>query len=333
MMAISGRESSRGHCALCRVGQIARSFSQLFLNTLICCNCRCHRKSEPLQSPRHRSRYMVQLQLVKFLSYNSARDELFLADFMNEWVRVIECATAPATCATCTVVTSTRSVCYMSDSDTLLVCSLEKVERPDQKWANWLVALSREGSEWREAQRVRIDGDGHMCCALSDSRVLVGEWDSTYMELFRVESGPILIARLCRIDVPKKYRQFQRDERQRHARGDVTTRLTSRCGCFDCAARARSRNSRASSWSSLRHFCGSMIDCSSPNGTATSNRTPSQSSKWAARDSNAAANSSIAARINVLSWCAVDDGLAIFDANSRDLLVYSWNIEQFVTGN
>ena len=35
-------------------------------------------------------------------------------------------------------------VCHVSDSDTLLVCLGEYVGN------NWLVALSRKGSEWRE---------------------------------------------------------------------------------------------------------------------------------------------------------------------------------------
>ena len=47
------------------------------------------------------------------------------------------------------------SVCHMSDSDTLLVCSDEY--GPDGKYVHWLVALSRNGSEWREAQRVQTD--------------------------------------------------------------------------------------------------------------------------------------------------------------------------------
>ena len=93
----------------------------------------------------------------------------------------------------------------MSDSDTLLVCSREN--GPDRKRANWLVALSRNGSEWREAQRRADRRNGTICCALSDSRVLVGECDSTYMELFRVESGP-RIARVHRIHVPEKYWWF-----------------------------------------------------------------------------------------------------------------------------
>ena len=91
----------------------------------------------------------------------------------------------------------------MSDSDTLLVCSGELMP-PDMKLAYWLVALSRNGSEWREAQRVQTDGIGQISCALSDSRVLIGDFKSTYMELFRVESGP-RIARVHRIHVPEMY--------------------------------------------------------------------------------------------------------------------------------
>ena len=85
----------------------------------------------------------------------------------------------------------------MSDSNTLLVCSGDY----------WLVALSRNGSEWREAQLVQTDGDGDISCALSDSRVLFGENFSTYMKLFRVESGP-RIARVHRIHVPEQYHSF-----------------------------------------------------------------------------------------------------------------------------
>ena len=39
----------------------------------------------------------------------------------------------------------------------------------------WLVALSRNGSNWREAQRERTDESGLINCALSDSRVLIGQ--------------------------------------------------------------------------------------------------------------------------------------------------------------
>ena len=148
---------------------------------------------------------------IRGMSYNSARDELFLADFDNKVVRAMrvrdnagdlrDVYRAPHDTSP-----TMWSVCHMSDSDTLLVCSYE--HGSDGKNANWLVALSRNGSEWREAQRVQTDGAGWISCALSDSRVLISLGgnllSSPYMSLFRVESGP-RIARVHRIHVPEKY--------------------------------------------------------------------------------------------------------------------------------
>ena len=69
------------------------------------------------------------------------------------------------------------------------------------------MALSRNGCEWREEQRVQTDRLGLISCALSDSRVLIGGWISTYMELFRVESGSRIV-RVHRIRVPEEFRWF-----------------------------------------------------------------------------------------------------------------------------
>ena len=123
------------------------------------------------------------------MSYNSERDELFIADYANKVVRAMHLRENAGDLSDVYKATSGEllSVCHMSDSDTLLVCSYEKV--PDQQRANWLVALIREDNEWREAKRMEIEGDGWICCALSDSRVLIGQMDSTFIELFRVESG------------------------------------------------------------------------------------------------------------------------------------------------
>ena len=87
----------------------------------------------------------------------------------------------------------------------MIICSDER--GPDQKRAYWLVALSRNGSEWREEQRVQTDGSGHINCALSDSRVLIGQYRSTYMELFLVESGPRIV-RVHPIHVREDYTYF-----------------------------------------------------------------------------------------------------------------------------
>ena len=94
------------------------------------------------------------------MSYNSARDELFLADDNNKVVRVRDTAGDLRDVYRAPHGTSPTmwSVCHMSDSNTLLVCSWEV--GPHWKIAYWLVALSRNGSEWREAQRVQTDGEG-----------------------------------------------------------------------------------------------------------------------------------------------------------------------------
>ena len=144
------------------------------------------------------------------MSYNSERDELFLADYNNKVVRAMRVRDTAGDLrdvyrAPHDTDPLVLSVCHMSDSDTLLVCSREK--GPDEKRVNWLVALSRNGSEWREAQRVQTENIGRISCALSDSRVLIGDWSSTYMELFRVESGP-RIARVHRIHVTEEYYWF-----------------------------------------------------------------------------------------------------------------------------
>ena len=88
---------------------------------------------------------------------------------------------------------------------TLLVCLFEI--REDTKLAYWLVAVSRNASEWRETQCVQTDRMGWICCALSESKVLIGDVNSTYMELFRVESGA-RIAHVHRIHVPEQYYWF-----------------------------------------------------------------------------------------------------------------------------
>ena len=100
-------------------------------------------------------------QRIREMSYNSARDELFLAVYGNGVVRVMrvrdnagdlrDVYRAPHDTSPFIL-----SVCHMSDSDTLFVCSYE--DGPDGKTANWLVALSRNGSEWRETHRVLTDG-------------------------------------------------------------------------------------------------------------------------------------------------------------------------------
>ena len=208
----------------------------------------------------------------------------------------------------------------MSDSDTLLVCSSEK--KTEREWVNWLVALSRNGSEWREAQRVQTDGRGHISCALSDSRVLIGYGYDQYMELFRVESGP-RIARVHRIDVPEQYFSFSatcgsdtlvamsyendNSVRVHRLRGDRLEEL----------ARIQLKRPDYLLWLADRLLVADYDD--EKHSHAVIELEVSDTRLERRREL-------IATSENIRVWrlCAVNDGLAIFDSKSRDILHYSF---------
>lgn len=145
------------------------------------------------------------------MSYNMARDELFFADYKNHVVRSmhLHCSVGKPRDVyrgkSNGISERVYGVCYMSDSDTLLVCS------EDEKDIRWLVALVRTGSsgssEWREAHRERIECVGWICHALTDSQVLVGQYHTKHMELLRVTNRPH-IEHVKRIDAPKQYATF-----------------------------------------------------------------------------------------------------------------------------
>ena len=261
------------------------------------------------------------------MSYNSARDELFLLDADNTVVRSMRVRDNTGELRdVCRAPHSTspyiRSVCHISDSDTLLVCWGEY--GPDKEWANWLVALSRNGSEWREAHRVKIYGYGIICCALSDSRVLIGEWRSTYMELFRVEGGP-LIARVNRIHVPEKYYWFSatcgsdthvamtfpipdQSVRVHRLRGDRLEEL----------ARIQLKQPSRLLWLADRLLVADFDR--EKQSDAVIELEVSDTRLERGRELIATSEN-----IDVRSLCAVNDGVAISDSKSRDILHYSFS--------
>ena len=152
---------------------------------------------------------------IKGISYNSTRDELFFVD--SNYSRVVRSLSLRDNAGdnnlrnVYSLTDHMRSllftVCYVRDSDAVLVCSREF--GTDGMDANWLVVLNRSGSEWREAQRLQTDLEGRTCCALSDSRVLVGEWYSTKLELYCLKRlrGPH-IALEYRIRAAETYSSF-----------------------------------------------------------------------------------------------------------------------------
>ena len=253
------------------------------------------------------------------MSYNSARDELFLADRNNGVVRAMRVRDTADDLRNVYKGTVVSSVCHMSDSDTLLVCSGE--EGPDKNYANWLVALSRNGSEWREAHRVETDKIGWTICALSDSRVLIGKWKSTYMDLFRMESGP-RIAHVHRIHVSEEYKWFSatcgsdtlvamsymsnQSVRVHRLRGDRLEEL----------ARIRLKTPDRLLWLAHRLLVANLDREKQSHAVI---ELEVSDTRFERRRELIATSQGI----YVNSWCAVNDGLAITDHRSRDILHYS----------
>ena len=259
---------------------------------------------------------------------HTARDELFFADYGNKVVRAMrvrdnagdlrDVYRAPHDPSP---YNGLMSVCHMSDSDTLLVCSFER--GPDRKFAYWLMALSRNGSEWREALRVQTDGMGWISCALSDSRVLIGVHHCTYMELFRVESGP-RIARVHRIHVPEKYLWFSatcgsdtlvamsypytdKSVRVHRLRGDRLKEL----------ARIQLNVPHELLWLADRLLVADFD--SEKNSDAVIELEVSDMRLDLRRELIATSEN-----IYVDRWCAIDDGVAIFDRKYKTILHYSF---------
>ena len=270
--------------------------------------------AEALMAARDKNPY------ISGMSYNSARDELFLADNANEVVRAMRVRDnagdlrnvyrAPQATSL-----SVWSVCHTSDSDTLLVCSGER-------GVYWLVALRRNDSEWREAQREQTDGKREICCALSDSQVLIGESSSKQMELFRLESGP-RISRVHRIHVPDEYYSFS-------ATCGSDTLVAMSYPYSDQSVRVhRLRGDRLEElariqlkWPSLLLWLTDRLLVADYN-TGKQSHDVIELEVSGTRLERRRELMAISENIFVSSLCAMKDGLAIFDLNSRDILHYS----------
>ena len=170
--------------------------------------------------------------------------------------------------------------------------------------------------------RVQTDGRGNISCALSDSRVLIGERVSTYMELFRVESGP-RIARLHRIHVTEQYCSFSatctsdtlvamsynsdNSVRLHRLRGDRLQEL----------AHIQLSNPYKLMWLADRLLVTDRD--SEKNADAVIELEVSDTRLERRREIIATSE-----KIFVQILCAVNDELAIFDSNSRHILLYSF---------
>ena len=266
------------------------------------------------------------------MSYNSTRDELFLVDDRKKVVRAMRVRDNAGDLRDVYRAPDDKSprvfsVCHMSDSDTLLMCSDK--EGPDEKYG--LVALSRNGSEWREAQRVQTDGWRNISCALSDSRVLIGQEISTKMELFHVESGP-RIARVHRIHVPEEYYWFSAtcgsdtlvamcyptiSEKKKMHNMDNSVRVHRLRGDrLEELARIQLKQPHDLLLLADRLFVADFDEKKNSHAVI----------ELEVRDTRLERRRKLIAtseKIIVSRWCKINDGLAIIEENSKDILHYS----------
>lgn len=252
------------------------------------------------------------------ISYNAAGDELFLADWGNKAVRSILLRDQPCDLHDVYIPIDKsailNSVCHMRGSDTLLVSLLEN-------YNCWLMALSGSGSNWHEAHRLKTEKQGRMLYTLSDSRVLIGAYNSTYLELFRVESGP-RIARVQRIRVDIEYKWFCATSTS-GSRSDTLVAMS-----YYCDVRVHRLHDNQ-----LEELARLELDC--PNHilwfddrllvTEQSQSTAVAEIYWNSMSSRLERRCQLIAPdegLVVSRWCAVEDGLVIFDMRSKDILHY-----------
>ena len=265
---------------------------------------------------------------ISLMYYNSHRDELFYVDNADyQTVRSIRFHVAPAVdnrrglvnvYKNSSLLHPVHYMEYMRDTDTLLLLL---------SGSKHLVVLTRSGEgrsndEWREANRLLIkEGYYKICCALSDSRVLFGRPDLDYMELFRVESGP-RITHVHRIYLPESYSNF------------VAT------GAGETLVAMAYKESV-----SVNHLCGDHLKEISRIQSSDCCNVLSLGDRLLVSESNASTNSHVIvelvlngtilerrreldltrAHTELECWCAVGNELAIYDSNSQQLVLYSFD--------
>ena len=208
------------------------------------------------------------------------------------------------------------NVCYLSDLETLLVCSNEK--GPNNYVGYWLVALSRGGNEWHETERLQTEVQGLQCCAMSDSRVIIGA--NGKLELYRVQSSIVLMTSIGWIEdlgYFNLFSAFGSDVAILYS--DESVRLHRLCS-------ERLEEPARIQWKSLDVY----LLWQSDRLVATEYYEDTKSHavfELVVNGSRLERRDELLSRydnIRVSSWCAADNGVAIINCNTQELLHYHY---------
>ena len=286
--------------------------------------------SEPHMNFVRNIRTLEQTAYIWEMNCNPQADELFLVNRNKHVVHAMHVRTDADTGDVRDVYRGSaqdtspdvRSVCHMRDLDALLVYSYECGPNNDFP-SYWLVALSRRGcgGEWCEAHRVPTLY-ASLTCALSDSRVLLGQFNSKYLELFRVQSGPRIAHENCiRVPEDQKYICFSAtcgsggDTHVAMSYEDESVRVFRLVGDrLDEMARIRLEKPELLLWVASRL----LVEAPS--------REYSGVVELELRGTQLERRAELIAgthNFTVDRWCAMDDGLLVYNHNSKELLHYS----------
>ena len=249
------------------------------------------------------------------MSYNSKLDELFLADNSNHVVRTLHLRGNSGELRDIYTRNGNAqetsfyifNVCYMNATDTLLVCMRESLD-------NWLITLCRNGKEWTEAQRLQTEETGWMCSSVDKSRVLIGGHNSTYLELLLVDSGHC-ITLVNRIYLKDRYKWFSAQT--------VGTALVA-LSCDDQSVRVNRLNgTQLDELARIKLNKPLQLLWLADRLLVTENN--SKTVIWLeVGDSLTTHRCELIAEseIEIASWCAVDEGMVIFDYKPKTLLYF-----------
>lgn len=267
------------------------------------------------------------------MSYASVRDELFFADIENHVVRMIHLRGNESDLRDVyrAEAGNVISVDYLKELDAVLVGSYELN-------MHWLTALTRSGNHWRVAHRALIQAPGGLpliANMLSGSRVLIGQQNSTYLELIRVDSGP-RITRLHQIKT-KQYMSFASQERgvdwlvAMSFMYENTVRMYRLRDGFEKLEELERIPIEALPYRLV--WLGSRLlvtayDLKSKYNSRELNKFHNIVIELEGSDTGLKRRQLIGSDelILVYSWCAVNNGIAIFDGHySKDILHYEYN--------
>lgn len=268
------------------------------------------------------------------MSFNSMRDELFLADKNANAVHSLrlpvkesipdlqKITRSPTQRKSHSWNEEVWSACHIADTDTLLVC----VGKWAPQFGKWLLAMRRKDSEWVKTEfRVETKGLGNIICPLNDAQVLIGQRDSTYMELFRVDSDS-RINRVHRIHLSEVFSAFAATYgygsdilvalSNREDRSVRLHRLRGDRFAFEELSRVQLKLPDHLLWFNQHLLVTDWVE-------ETHSHAISVLDVNGLRLGKCRELIPYTTRVNVSSWVVVPDGLAIFDCNARELQFYS----------